>query len=75
MNSQKLVWHHRCHGLLGVFDHLDQLLTTVRKAPYPRPDENKLMETLQVTDKFNYGVDLFTILKVPANSDIDKINL
>jgi hypothetical protein len=75
MTGHRFIWHHRCHGILAIEKHLDELIIKMKAAPYPVPDENKLLQTMQLSDTFQYAIQLLTVKKVPLDFDIDKINL
>ncbi len=69
MNADiKFIWLHKCHGLLGHFKNMEDLIKSVTKAPYPVPNIQKMKETFQTESSFCYGASLITIEKVNANS-------
>ncbi len=66
-NSHKFIWHHRCHGLLGVFTEFEQMIPIVNSAPYPAPDVLKMVNHLKTHEKFEYAMGLISINKVDIN--------
>jgi hypothetical protein len=63
-SSIKFIWMHKCHGLLGHFNNIDDLIKKVIKAPYPVPNVQKLRDTFQTQNTFSYAASLITIEKV-----------
>lgn len=65
--TNKFIWHHRCHGLLGVFTEIDKMIPVLNSAPYPAPDVLKMVDHLKTNGKFEYAMGLISINVVDIN--------
>ena len=66
-SSIKFIWLHKCHGILGHFTNIDDLIKRITKAPYPVPNVQKLKDTFLTENSFSYAASLITIEKVNSN--------
>lgn len=69
----KLVWFHSCHGLLGVFDTVEQLYINLDSQPYPKPDFKKIVAELSPVNPFHYGLGLLHIQMVKVHEDVEDV--
>ncbi len=73
--SSILIWYHTCHGRLGIFNSVETLIKAMQKAPYPLPDTTKMIERLHSNCQYQYAIGLLKVKSVPADTDLDKLEL
>lgn len=71
--ANKIVWFHSCHGLLGVYNNIEELCLDLKNHHYPKPDIQKVYSQLTPLQPFHYALGLLHIQMTKVNDDIDDV--
>lgn len=74
-NPPKIIWYHTCHGRLGIFNSVEELIRAMKKQPYPLPNANKMLEKLQTNSQYHYAIGLLNVKMISAGTDIEKLDI